>query len=261
MPIITLTTDFGLKDSHIAAMKGVIWSIAPNVQIVDVTHLISPQNIMEAAQILRRAAPYYPNGTIHIAVVDPGVGTERRPIAGRLGSHFVVGPDNGIFTGLLEDNERQGNRIEMVHLTRRQYWLPQVSFVFHGRDIFAPVAAHLANGVPLLELGEPILDAIRLTFAKPTPISNGLRGEVTHIDHFGNIYTNILRSDVADRRVSEVWIGETRVSDFVNTFGERPAGTLVSLFGSSDHLLICEVNGNAAQRLGSKVGDTVIVLF
>ncbi|MFN3307697.1 MAG: S-adenosyl-l-methionine hydroxide adenosyltransferase family protein, partial [Anaerolineales bacterium] len=133
MPIITLTTDFGLKDSHIAAMKGVIWSIAPYVQIVDVTHLISPQNVMEAAQILRRAAPYYPNGTIHIAVVDPGVGTERRPIAGRLGSHFVVGPDNGIFTGLLEDNERQGNRIEMVHLTRRQYWLPQVSFVFHGR--------------------------------------------------------------------------------------------------------------------------------
>lgn len=261
MPIITLTTDFGLKDSHVAAMKGVIWSIAPYVQIVDVTHLIAPQNVKEAAQILRRAAPYYPNGTIHIAVVDPGVGTQRRPIAARLGTHFVVGPDNGIFTALLEDSERRGHRIEIVHLTSRQYWQPQVSSVFHGRDIFAPVAAHIANGVPLLELGEPILDAVRLPFAKPIPIPNGLRGEVTHIDHFGNIYTNILRSDIADRRVGEVRLTGMTVRDFVKTFGERPPGTLVSLFGSSDHLLICEVNGNAAQRLGTKVDETVDVLF
>ncbi|MCX8062183.1 MAG: SAM-dependent chlorinase/fluorinase [Anaerolineales bacterium] len=261
MSIITLTTDFGLRDSHVGAMKGVIWSIAPQVQITDITHLISPQNVMEGAQILRRAAPYYPNDTIHIAVVDPGVGTKRRPLAGRLGNHYVVGPDNGIFTALLEYHESRGNQVEFVHLTRSQYWLPRISFVFHGRDIFAPVAAHLANGVPLSELGESITDVVRLNFAKPNPIPNGLRGEVTHIDHFGNIYTNILRSDVANRRVAEVRLSGKSVRDFVNTFGEREPGTLVSLFGSSDYLLICEVNGNAAQRIGANVGDPVDLLL
>lgn len=261
MPIITLTTDFGLKDSHVGAMKGVIWSITPQAQIVDITHLISPQNIQEGAQILRRAAPFYPSGTIHVAVVDPGVGTERRPIAGRLGSHYVVGPDNGLFTALLEFHESQGNSVEFIHLTERSYWLPQITPVFHGRDIFAPVAAHLANGVPLARLGEPIADIVRLIFAKAVLHSNGLRGEVTHIDHFGNLYTNIMRSDLAGKRVREVHIGRTVVRDFVNTFGERMPGSLISLFGSSDHFLVCEVNGNAAQRLGVQVGDEVEVFF
>ncbi|RCK74860.1 MAG: hypothetical protein ANABAC_1577 [Anaerolineae bacterium] len=261
MPIITLTTDFGLKDSHVGAMKGVIWSLAPHAQIADITHLVEPQNIQQAAQLIRRAAPYYPPATIHVVVVDPGVGTERRPIAGRLGEHFVVGPDNGVFTALVEYHEGRGDSTEFVHLTRSEYWLPRVSFVFHGRDIFAPVAAHLANGVPLDRLGEPIADIVRLRFAKPLPLPNGLRGEVTHIDHFGNIYTNILRSDIQDKRVREVHIGASVVRDFVKTFGERMPGTLVSLFGSSDHLLVCEVNGNAARRLGVQVGDGVEVFF
>lgn len=261
MPIITLTTDFGLRDSHVGALKGVIWSIAPQTQIADITHLISPQNVTEGAQILRRAAPYYPAGTIHVAVIDPGVGTERRPIAGRVGNHFVVGPDNGVFTAFIEDHEAQGHAIELIHLTQKRYWLPEISFVFHGRDIFAPVAAHLANGVPLAELGDPISDVVRLTFAKPSPLPNGLRGEVTHIDHFGNIYTNILRPEIAGRRIREVHLAGTVVSDFVNTFGERMPGSLVSLFGSSGNLLVCEVNGQAAQRLGVQVGDAVEVYF
>lgn len=261
MPIITLTTDFGLKDSHVGAMKGVIWSIAPQAQIVDITHLISPQSIQEGAKILRRAAPFYPPGTIHVAVVDPGVGTQRRLIAGRFGSHYVVGPDNGLFTALLEFHESQGNSVAFIHLTDRSYWLPQITPVFHGRDIFAPVAAHLANGVPLAKLGEPITDIVRLTFAKAVLLSNSLRGEVTHIDHFGNLYTNILRSDLEGKRIREVHIGGTVVQDFVNTFGERAPGTLVSLFGSSDHLLVCEVNNNAAQRLGVQVGEGVEVFF
>lgn len=261
MSFITLTTDFGLEDSHVGAMKGVVWSIAPQVQIVDITHLVPPQNVKEGAQILCRAALYYPAGTIHVAVVDPGVGTERRPIAGRIGDHYVVGPDNGIFTALLEYHESQGSSIEFVHLTRSQYWLPKISSVFHGRDIFAPVAAHLANGVSLSELGEAISDVVRVSFAKPVPIPNGLRGEVIHIDHFGNIYTNILRQDVADRPVTEVRLAGYIVRDFVSTFGKRPSGTLVSLFGSSDYLLVCEVNGNAAQRLGVKIGGQVDVLL
>lgn len=261
MSIITLTTDFGLRDSHVGAMKGVIWSIAPRAQIADITHLIFPQNVSEGAQILRRAAPYFPAETIHVVVIDPGVGTERRPIAGRLGDHYVVGPDNGVFTALLEYHESRGDRVEFVHLTRSQYWLPRVSYVFHGRDLFAPVAAHLANGVPLTELGEPISDVVRLTFAKPIPLPNGLRGEVTHIDHFGNIYTNLMRSDLEGKRVREVHLGGTVVRDFVKTFGERLPGTLICLLGSSDHLLVCEVNGNAAQRLGVKVGDSVDVFL
>ncbi|MCS6906604.1 MAG: SAM-dependent chlorinase/fluorinase [Anaerolineales bacterium] len=261
MAIITLTTDFGLRDSHVGAMKGVIWSIAPQAQVVDITHLITPQNIQEGAQILRRAAPYYPAGTIHVAVVDPGVGTARRPIAGRLGDHYVVGPDNGIFTALLEYHESLGNPVEFVHLTRSQYWRAQVSFVFHGRDIFAPVAAHLANGVSLEALGDPITDVVRLVFARPLPIPNGLRGEVTHIDHFGNIYTNVMRTDIGGRAVSEVRLAGCTISEFVNTFGERLPGTLVSLFGSSEHLLVCEVNGNAARRLGVKLGEPVDVIL
>ncbi|PWH12728.1 MAG: hypothetical protein DDG59_15450 [Anaerolineae bacterium] len=261
MPIITLTTDFGLRDSHVGAMKGVIWSIAPQVQIADITHLVSPQNIAEGAQILRRAAPFYPPGTVHVAVVDPGVGTERRPIAGRLGEHFVVGPDNGLFTALLEYHESRGDRVEFVHLTNPRYWLPRLTSVFHGRDLFAPVAAHLANGVPLSQLGEPIADILRLAFSKPIPIPNGLRGEVTHIDHFGNIYTNLMRSDLEGKRVREVHLGGTVVKDFVKTFGERLPGSLICLLGSSDHFLVCEVNGNAAQRLGVKVGDSVDVFL
>ncbi len=261
MPIITLTTDFGLKDSHVGAMKGVIWGLAPQAQIADISHLVSPQNIQEGSLLIRRAAPYYPSGSIHVVVVDPGVGTARRPIAGRLGEHFVVGPDNGVFTALIEYHEQRGDAVEFVHLNRPQYWLAQVSAVFHGRDIFAPVAAHLANGVSLTELGEPISDVVRLSFPKPQPTPNGLKGEVIHIDHFGNIYTNILRQDVGERRVWGVLLGGSLVSDFVRTFGERDPGSLISLYGSNEHLLVCEVNGNAAQRLGAKVGDQVEVYF
>ncbi len=259
MPIITLTTDFGLRDSHVGAMKGVIWKIAPQVQIADITHLVSPQNIQEAALLIRRAVPYYPAGSIHVVVVDPGVGTARRPIAGRLGDQFVVGPDNGVFTALIEYYESLGKPTEFVHLNRPNFWLPKVSYVFHGRDIFAPVAARLAYGVPLFNLGESITDVVRLHLPRPLAIAEGLRGEVIHVDHFGNIYTNIMREDVAERQVRKVLLAGTFLTDFVNTFGEREPGCLVSLFGSSDHLLVCEVNGNAARRLGVKVGDPVDV--
>ncbi|MGB9641528.1 MAG: SAM hydrolase/SAM-dependent halogenase family protein, partial [Anaerolineales bacterium] len=151
MSVITLTTDFGLKDGNVGAMKGVIWKIAPSAQIADISHLISPQNVTEAALVIYRAARFYPPGTIHMVVVDPGVGTDRRPIAGLIGDQYVVGPDNGVFTRMMLAAESLGKPMRFVHLNRPEFWLPQVSYVFHGRDIFAPAAAHLAAGMSLTE--------------------------------------------------------------------------------------------------------------
>lgn len=259
--IITLTTDFGLKDGNVGAMKGVIWKIAPHVQIADISHLIAPQNVPEAALVIYRAARFFPEGAIHVVVVDPGVGTERRPIAGQVGGQFVVGPDNGVFTRMIEVCEQNGDPIRFVHLNRPEFWLQQVSYVFHGRDIFAPVAAHLAMGRNLIDLGTPINDVVRLNLPKPIPTLEGLQGEVIHIDHFGNISTCIMRQDIGDNRILQVQVKDQAIEDFVNTFGEKSPGSLVCLFGSNDNLLICEVNGNAAQRLQVRVGDVVRVLL
>jgi S-adenosylmethionine hydrolase len=259
MRLITLMTDFGLKDGNVGVMKGVILGIAPLVQIVDISHLISPQNLPEAALILLRSAPYFPTDTIHVVVVDPGVGTARRPVAARLGRQYFVGPDNGVITLLLEHAERLGWPVEFVHLDRPQYWLPEVSHVFHGRDIFAPAAAHLAAGVPLTELGTPIGDALRLALPRPERTTSGWRGEIIHIDHFGNLASNIRLEHLPDwQPAPEKWVvrlGGVEIRGLVKTFGERPAGELVALFGSTGNLIVSVVNGNAAQRLAAQLGD------
>jgi S-adenosylmethionine hydrolase len=177
MNFITLLTDFGIRDGAVGLMKGVIWRIAPEAKIADLSHTIGPQNLQEAAVVLRFGAPYFPQDTIHIVVVDPGVGTNRRPIAARLGDYYFVGPDNGVFTPLLEMAEAKGGPIEIVHTDKPQYWLPEVSQVFHGRDIFSPIGAHLAAGVPLAELGTPIADPVLLALPQPQPTEKGWRGE------------------------------------------------------------------------------------
>lgn len=255
MPTITLLTDFGLKDGNVGVMKGVIWGIAPNAKIADLSHFISPQDILEASLVLRRSAPYFPAGSVHTVVVDPGVGTSRRPIAGRLGDHYFVGPDNGVVTLLLERVEKETGRIEFVHLNQPRYWLPNISHVFHGRDIFAPCAAHLSAGAALEELGIPIRDIIRLDFPQPKPASSGYQAQVIHIDHFGNISTNILEEQLEGMMVKNIRYKEVVIQGLVRTFGERVPGELVALFGSTGSLIICVVNGNAAQRLDARVGD------
>jgi S-adenosylmethionine hydrolase len=252
-------TDFGLKDGNVGVMKGVILSIAPGAQIVDLSHLISPQDIREAALILFRSAPYFPDGAIHIVVVDPGVGTARRPIAARIGSQYYVGPDNGTITLLLERAEKLGQASQFVHLDRPQYWLPQVSHVFHGRDIFAPSAGHLAAGVKLEDLGTVIADPVRINFPAVQQLTNGLRGEIIHIDHFGNAASNIRLEHLADRIPSKVLVGNAVISGLVQTFGERPPGELVALYGSTGNLIVSVVNGSAAQKLGLKLGDPLEV--
>jgi S-adenosylmethionine hydrolase len=256
-------TDFGIKDGTVGVMKGVIWGICPAAQISDLSHIIQAQNIREAAYIFARSIPYFPKGTINIVVVDPGVGTQRRPMAARIGDWFYVGPDNGSITGLLERAEIQGWTCEFVELDRNKYWLPNISFVFHGRDIFAPVAAHLANGVPLQELGTAFSDPVRVDLPKPIQTGNGWRGEVIHIDHFGNIASNVRDEHLGEAMLAKdkmiVKIKNVQINGLVNTFGERPVGELIALVGSTGNLGISVVNGNAAASLGVKVGDSVEV--
>jgi S-adenosylmethionine hydrolase len=260
MSFITLLTDFGIRDGAVGLMKGVIWRIAPDAQIADLSHTIAPQNLQEASIVLRFAAPYFPEGTIHIVVVDPGVGTDRRSLAARFGPCFFVGPDNGVCTPLLERAEQAGEPVEIVSLDDPAYWLPTVSDVFHGRDVYSPVGAHLAAGVRLTQLGTPIDDPIRLTLAAPEPISNGIRGEIIFVDDFGNLQTNILRHHLAEWPRVKVRLGDTEIDGMVRTFGERPPGTLIALFGTEHDLYISVVNGNAQARLGGNVGDPVEVV-
>ncbi|MCB8942457.1 MAG: SAM-dependent chlorinase/fluorinase [Ardenticatenaceae bacterium] len=260
MSFITLLTDFGIRDGAVGLMKGVIWRIAPEAKIADLSHTIAPQNLQEAAVVLRFGAPYFPPNTVHIVVVDPGVGTHRRPIAARLGDYYFVGPDNGVFTPLLEMAQAAGGPIEIVHTNKPAYWLPEVSQVFHGRDIFSPVGAHLAAGVRLADLGTPIDDPIVLALPQPQPMENGWRGEVIFIDDFGNIHTNLLRQHLQPLGEVRVRLCGVEIEGMVRTFGERPIDTLIALYGTEHDLIVSVVNGNATQRLQTRVGDVVEVI-
>jgi len=263
VPVITLITDFGIKDGNVGVMKGVIWGICPSAQISDLSHMIQAQNIREAAYVFARSVPYFPKDSIHVVVVDPGVGTKRRPMAAKIGDWFYVGPDNGTITGLLERAEQQNWLCEFVALNQNKYWLPNISFVFHGRDIFSPVAAHLANGIPLRELGISLTDPVRLELPKPEKTKDGWRGQVIHIDHFGNISSNIrtehLGEALKQKENLTVSINGIEINGMVNTFGEQPVGELIALLGSTGNLGIAVVNGNAATNLGVKIGDEIIV--
>jgi S-adenosyl-L-methionine hydrolase (adenosine-forming) len=261
MTVITLTTDFGTGDHEAGVLKGVIWKIAPAVQIADLSHDITPHNILEAALLLWRASPYFPDGTIHVVVVDPGVGTSRRGLAARLGSQYFVGPDNGLLS-LLEARAGENNEnTSFVHLDQPKYWLPEVSSVFHGRDVFAPVAAYLASGIPLNSLGTTINDPVRMEIPRPTRIPNGWRGQVIHIDHFGNLSTNINLNHLNSTKEVTITINDQQIAGLVSTFGERPAGTLVALLDSSGSLAISVVNGSAAQLLKAGMDDKIEVLI
>lgn len=257
--ILTLMTDFGLKDGNVGVMKGVILGIAPQTRIIDLSHTISPQDVIEAALILHRSVPYFPPGSVHVVVVDPGVGTARRPMAAELDGQYFVGPDNGLITRWLERVEREGKPARFFHLNQQQYWLPEISHVFHGRDIFAPSAAHLVTGVPLEKLGSSILDPVRLALPQPERTARGWRARIIHIDHFGNLSTNLYSEHLTGQQITAVHIGSVTIHGIVRTFGERPQGELVALFGSTGNLIISVVNGNAALHLKATVGDLVNV--
>jgi S-adenosyl-L-methionine hydrolase (adenosine-forming) len=265
MPIITLMTDFGIKDGNVGVMKGVIWNICPEARIADLSHMVGAQNISEAALVLARSAPYFPKDTVHVVVVDPGVGTKRRPMAARIGDWYYVGPDNGTITLLLERAKQEKWECEFVELNQPQYWLQNVSFVFHGRDIFSPAAAHLASGVPLGQLGTVISDPVLINLPKPEQTEKGWRGEVIHLDHFGNIASNIrvenLEKAIQQKEQIHVILNKMVIKGMVDTFGERPAGEVIALFGSTGNLIVSVVNGNAATTLGVKVGEPIEVII
>lgn len=259
MPFISILTDFGLQDGFVGVMKGVIYRIAPDVKIVDITHSISPQNVLEGSLVLARSYSYFPAGSIHIAVVDPGVGTQRRPIAARIGEHFFVCPDNGLLTPILDEAEQAGKTVEIVHLDQPRFWLAQVSRSFHGRDIFSPVAAHLAAGVSLPELGSPIIDPRRIAIPQPRKIEGGWQAQVTGVDHFGNLATNLSQAMLGSLRPNRIEIAGQVIDRLLLTFGDGKPGDLIAMLDSEDYLSICVVNGNAAQRLQVGSGEPVLV--
>lgn len=262
--VITLLSDFGDQDGYVGMMKGTIAQIAPACPVIDLTHQIPPQNIPQARFVLMSAFPYFPVGTIHVAVVDPGVGSDRRGIAIAIGESatapigVLVGPDNGIFSGILE----QHPAIAAVELTQSRYWrTPAVSATFHGRDIFAPVAAHLANGVPLEQLGTAIAPEalVRLPLPPLVQSANSLIGSIQTVDHFGNLITTIPATMLTNQR----WIVElgNQTVPPVITYSDRAAGSPVALIGSHGWLEIAIVNGNAQTYFNLHPGDRVTVLL
>ena len=263
MKIITLLTDFGLQDGYAGVMKGVIWGICPYAQIADITHTIAPQNIRQGALALALTCPYYPAGTVHVAVVDPGVGTARRPVAIRIGEHFFVGPDNGLFSPVLDEAERSGKPVTAVRLDQPDYWLKDISHVFHGRDIFSPVAAHLACGVPLEKVGTPIHDPVRFSLPKAVISPEGIQGQVMLLDNYGNMYTNIPLAALAEHDPASLKIMVTGqvIQGLLPSFGYGVPGQLVAVHGTYGTLTVAQVNGNAAALLSAGVDTPVKVTF
>lgn len=250
--IITLLTDFGTNDGYIGAMKGVILSVNPNVTIVDISHKIQPQNIQQAAYVLDTFHPYYPENTIHIIVVDPGVGTIRQAVILKTPRAFFIAPDNGVLTPVFKD------RIETIAITNPDYWLSQVSTTFHGRDIFAPVAAHLSLGISPDRFGEIISSLVILPNSQPiTGMKGTVIGQVIHIDHFGNLITNIKTSDLPQTDFF-IEIKHHVIHRLSSSYAE--GDELLALVGSNDHLEIGVKNGNAAACLGVEYGERVDVI-
>lgn len=260
MPLITLTTDFGIQDHYVAVMKGVILGIAPQATIVDITHRIEPHNILHGAFVLRQVVTWFPEGTVHVVVIDPGVGSDRRILVGRYSGQIIIAPDNGVMSFVHRDLQLQA--IHTVQNTR--FFLPAVSPTFHGRDIMAPVAAHLVNGCSIDEIGPPTKQIEVLQLPKPEYHEDrGLIGQVLYADHFGNLITNIARADLAEvcRRSFDVrvYVGDACAGPIHQTYADVPVGEPVALIGSSEMLEISVHRGRAQDRFGYDSNTPIIV--
>ena len=267
-PVLTLTTDFGLADPYVASMKGVILSLNPQAVIVDVSHAVRPQQIQQGAFLLEASLPYFPPDSIHIAIVDPGVGSRRRAIALRAASATFIGPDNGILSAALPDDVRNrareaGARVRLpqgssgVALTDTRYHRQPVSDTFHGRDIFAPAAAHLSLGVPLSDLGEPVDEVVALPpFRAQREPDGSRRGRIVHIDVFGNLITDVRGEDLASPRLT-VEVSDRQIAGLQRTYASGQG--LTALVGSSGFLEIALSEGSAVAELGVDIGEPVVV--
>jgi S-adenosylmethionine hydrolase len=256
--IVTLLTDFGSRDHYVAAVKGVLLSINPAVELVDISHEISPQNIQEGGFVLASAFRYFPEGTLHLAVVDPGVGAKRLGFAAATKGHLFVGPDNGLFDQVFALDPP----LQAVILENPEYHLPQVSATFHGRDVFAPVAAHLSLGLPLEKLGPPLSYRLRFPGRVIFTEQDELQGKIIHVDRFGNLISNIeitLAGTKSRLQNLDVYLAEQQILTGPITYEEAvPLGPF-ALIGSSGLLEVSVVNGSAHEVTGQGVGTRILV--
>jgi S-adenosyl-L-methionine hydrolase (adenosine-forming) len=255
-PVITLTTDFGTSDGYVAQMKGVILSIKPDATIVDVTHEIEPFSILDGALVLKGVSRFYGQGTIHVAVVDPGVGGSRRGIVTMAEGQFYVGPDNGLFSLILASaTSSEAREIRNAELT-----LPDPHPTFHGRDVLAPVAAHLAAGASFKVVGPVVEDPVTLAIDQPKRLEHSLEGEVIYIDRFGNLTTNI-EAGMLPEPVDTVEMGKVRIRGLSTFFDQVPDKEALALINSFGFLEIAVNRGNASRQFGMERGARVRVHF
>jgi S-adenosylmethionine hydrolase len=266
-PVITLTTDFGLNDTYVAAMKGIILGINPEVTLVDICHTIDPQDITRAAFVLGTSYQYFPKGTVHLVVVDPGVGSQRRAVILRTPSADFVAPDNGVLSYVIREASPESTdgkqpaelspKLEAFAITEPRYWRTPVSPTFHGRDIFAPVAAHLSLGRSPADFGERLTSLVMLPFTRPHREPDGsVVGHILHIDSFGNLISDITTQYLpSGGEPLSIKIGEQTIHGLVRTYAKGEG--LLALIGSSDRLEISVKGGSARNLLNARVGDEV----
>ena len=258
-PIITLTTDYGTNDHLVGVLKGVILSINPEVNIVDITHSILAHDILDGALTLSQAYKFFPSKTIHLVVVDPGVGTARRPILVAGDTHYFVAPDNGVLSAIYDQSES----LYVWDITSEHYFRQPVSNTFHGRDIFAPVAAWLSKSWQTASFGDAITDFVRFAIPKPKVSGNTTKGIVLRVDNFGNLITNLTVEDVpaliAPDAKFTIRVGNAAVTKIVPTFAQGAAGETFAIIGSSGYIEICVNKGSAARTVGAGRGAEVTV--
>ncbi len=254
-PIVTLTTDFGGGDYYVGAMKGVILGISPEVQLVDISHQIPPQDVLAAAFVLRHAAREFPPGTVHLAVVDPGVGTSRRPLALHSSGHLWVGPDNGLFSFVLDRADSRVHEIARPGLGRSN-----PSSTFQGRDLFAPLAAHLCRGLDLADIGPPVADPVRLAESAPCRSADRIAGHIIYIDRFGNLVSNIEAADIAPWGAAlHLRLGDHVLTELCRTYEDVEPGAPLALIGSAGLLEVAVNQGHAARQLRVQRRATLVV--
>jgi S-adenosylmethionine hydrolase len=262
-PIITLTTDFGVNDHFVGTIKGVVLDIAPNVEIVDICHSVQAFDVLDGALTVAQAYSYFPSGTVHLVVIDPGVGTDRKPILVTTDRHHFVAPDNGVLSLVYAREER----VHVRHITAEHYYLQPLSNTFHGRDIFAPVAAYLAKGVDPAKFGEEITDFVRFHAPKPKAMEGEtLRGVVLKVDRFGNLVTNITPQDApmlfaADPTPFKIAVGKREITEIHANYAQGAPGEVFGILGSMGYLEIAANRGSAAQIVGAGKGSDVNVSF
>lgn len=261
--IITLTTDFGTNDHFVGTMKGVILDLVSDAQIIDISHAVQPFDVLDGALTVSQAYSYFPAGTVHMVVVDPGVGTARRPIVLTGDRHLFVAPDNGVLSMIFDREER----LSVRHVTAEHYFLQPLSNTFHGRDIFSPIAAYLAKGVDPARFGDEITDYVRFAAPRPKPVDEKtLRGVILKVDRFGNLITNITPQDLPalfgpQPKAFKISVGKSQTNRMCNSYAEGAPGEVFVILGSMGFLEIAANRGSAAQIVAAAKGSEVSVVI